>query len=162
MCENKKYIIFCTCNEQELNSILNLEIESFKIFDNKEEYNKQIYYWKLEKTVRELTFEEKRRIMGQIIRPSEKLDQDLTAEFVMEALNNNAEFDFDYNPEDGDELLIGVSYKYPQVGNHYRPLLPQPMIFVYENKEWYFGYIDHFSYKQVELKKGNITLRKSI
>ena len=101
-------------------------------------------------------------IMGQIIRPSEKLDQDLTAEFVMEALNNNAEFDFDYNPEDGDELLIGVSYKYPQVGNHYRPLLPQPMTFVYENKEWYFGYIDHFRYKQVELKKGNITFRKSI
>ena len=32
------------------------------------------------------------------------------------------------------------------------------MTFVYENKEWYFGYIDHFRYKQVELKKGNITL----
>ncbi|UFH32217.1 hypothetical protein LNP04_00515 [Chryseobacterium sp. C-71] len=159
MCENKKNITFCTCKEQELKSTLNLKMESFKIFDNKEEYNKRIYHWKLEKTVRELTFEETRKIMGQIIRPSKRLDQELTAEFVVDVLNTNAEFDFEYSPEDGDELLIGVSYKYPQVENHSRPFLPEPMTFVYENKEWYFGYIDHFRYKQIELKKGNITLQ---
>ena len=162
MCENKKSITFCTCNEKASNDALKSKVESFKVLGNEEEYNKRVYYWILERTIRKRTNEERSMIMGELFRPSKKLDEELTAEFVVEELNKNAEFDFEYIPEDGDELLIGIGYKFAQFEDYSRPFLPRPMKFVYEKKEWFFGYVNHFEYEQIELNKGKITLHNNV
>tara|TARA_B110000046_G_scaffold38924_1_gene42784 strand:+ start:2710 stop:3204 length:495 start_codon:yes stop_codon:yes gene_type:complete len=161
MCKNRKHIIFCTCNEKESEDRFKSKIESFKILGDKEEYSKCFYSWILERTIRKRTEKERSMIMGELVRPSKKLDEELTAELVVRELNEKAEFDFDYSPKDGDELTITLSYKYAQFENYSRPFLLSPMTFVYENKEWYFGYINHFEYKQEELKKGKITLHNN-
>ena len=45
--------------------------------------------------------------MGELVRPSKKLDEELTAELVVRELNEKAEFDFDYSPK--TSLKDGIS-----------------------------------------------------
>ena len=162
MCEHKKNIIFCTCNEKESNDALDSKVESFEVIGNQDDYNKRVYYWILKRTIRKRTDKEQLMIIGELFQSFKKLDEELIAEFVVEQLNKNAEFDFDYKPEDGDELLIGVDYKYVQFKDYSRPSLPIPMTFVYENKEWCVGYVNHFEYKKIELNKGKIKLHNNM
>jgi len=157
MCKEKKHIVFCTCNDREDNR-LKLKAQAFKILGDKEEYNKTYYAWTLVKTIRKYTEEEKSTIIGQMFSASKKLDTELTAEFVVKQLNEKADFDFEYIPEDGDELSVRLSYKYVHIKNHDRALLPPPMNFVFENEEWYFGYIDYFEYKQETIDSGKVML----
>ncbi len=158
MCKNKKHITFCTCNQKESGNVFEDYMESLKAADSTEEYNKVLYYWTLKRTIRKYTTKERWMIMGELVMPSKKLDGVLTAEFVVDKLNKGVEFDFDYNPVDGDELIIGITYKYAGVKNKDRPRLALPMKFVYENEEWYFGYISHFEYLKEKLNEGKITL----
>ena len=97
--------------------------------------------------------------MGELVMPLKKIDKLLTAEFVIDRLNSDARFDFDYNPLDGDELIIGITYKYAVNKNKQRPSLTRSMKFVYENKEWYFGYVNHFEYQKKKINEGRITIK---
>lgn len=162
MCKTKNKIVFCSCNEKiSIASLISKSLEASDMIDNKEEYNKRVYYWFLERTIRKRKNKERNMIMGELYKPSKKLDEEVTAEFVIDQLNNNAEFDFNYIPEDGDELLIGIEYKYTQFKNYSRPFLPNPMKFIYQNEEWFFGEIDHFEYKQIELGRGKMKLNNN-
>ena len=46
--------------------------------------------------------------------PLEKV-KDLSVEYLLDILNNNYCFDFDYEPEEGDILDIQYDYKYPDL-----------------------------------------------
>lgn len=158
MCENKKHITFCTCVEKASDNRFEAIIASFKILGNKEEYLKTNYTWSLERVIRKYSLEERTMIVGELGMPSKMLDTELTAAFVVNELNKKVEFDFDYAPQDGDEITIGLDYRYKEIENHARPSLPSPMNFVYENEEWYFGYVNHFEYQKRTINKGKIEL----
>ncbi|MCG8575477.1 MAG: hypothetical protein MI810_11380 [Flavobacteriales bacterium] len=157
MCKDKKHLTFCTCELKESDD-LKSQVQAYRILNDKTEYHKLFYSWRLERTIRKYSTEEKKKIIGELVLPAKKLNAELTAVFVTNALNENAEFDFDYTPKDGDELIISLKYQYVQIENHARSPLPPPMKFVYENEEWYFGYVNHFEYKKEQLKTGKLNL----
>lgn len=157
MCEKKRNLIFCSCSDKTESDKMRLKTESFKTLGDKAEYHSTYYSWSLSRLAYKYTEKERSRILGQLILPAKKIDDEITAKFVVSELNSGAEFDFNYIPKYGDELCIRLRYRYVEIEKHPRPsIFGKFMSFVFEDGEWYFGYIDHFEYRQREVGKGEV------
>ena len=160
MCKEENHIVFCSCSEDTPQNRSAAKIEALKkVLEDKVEYNQTCYTWILQRIIRKHSEKESALLIGSIILPLKRLDTELSGELVVKQLNEKLTFDFEYVPKDGDQLSIYLRYKYVHIENHSRPPLSgRPMKFVYEEDEWYFGYIDNFKYRQEELRKGEVKL----
>ena len=79
-------------------------------------------------------------ILGITRIPSEKINDVITSDYILELLNSNDElFDFEYSPKEKDILYISESYEYSYVDGHERPFIDKVMNFKFENNRWIKG-----------------------
>lgn len=158
MCEKNETIQFCSCKAKKEWTPLELRRVSFESTFVEGEYTKTYYKWTLNKISGKV--HEDAGIMGQIVNPVKRFDNEMTGEYVVEELNRGINlFDFEYIAIDGDELMISKEYKYIKLKEFPRPYIyGQYMIFVYENGEWYFGYVSDFEYRKEKINFGSIKI----
>ena len=107
MCFHSNNIKFCTCNEEPIKF---REMDSFKIIKGKminvsEKTNKAIpimYVWHLYKYNGSKEIE----IEGELILPENEIGNSLNSEWIALNLNHENCFDFEYTPNEGDNLKI--------------------------------------------------------
>lgn len=105
MCDFSKGFILCKCNDPKV-------VVHHKKSKRRKKNTKQSgtdtsieYQW----TLFSYLGPRKEREMGRYIFPASQLDKGLTASFVEEELNNRNCFDFEYQPKEGDNLIINTS-----------------------------------------------------
>jgi hypothetical protein len=161
MCKAGKQLIFCTCSEKKTSTTEAISTTA-ETEGNVKEYFKTGFMWELKRTVRKRMSNERTIIMGTLTLPIQRLDEELHAQYVVDQLNSEAFFDFEYTPTDGDELCIRQTYTQSMLAQDPRPnLYFQFMKFVYEHGEWYFGYVNHFQYVKQNLSSGSIKIRET-
>ncbi|WP_330444081.1 hypothetical protein [Flavobacterium sp. C4GT6] len=70
--------------------------------------------------------------------PSEMV-QDLSVEYLLDILNNDYCFDFDYEPEEEDILVIWYNYKYPDLRRMpKRPYVRGYTYLIFRDGKWIF------------------------
>lgn len=138
MCEETKSIKLCSCPE-------NLDLTKSK--------NDSDYVWLLDRVVGPDTS----GMIGLAMLPEEQLDE-LTAEFIVQELNAKNLFDFDYSPQENDQLRIErIVKKKPKKRSYYGEYLD----FNYFNGQWEIGSVLPFSYHLETFKKGVVELVKT-
>ncbi|RYZ18880.1 MAG: hypothetical protein EOO10_25125 [Chitinophagaceae bacterium] len=86
--------------------------------------------------------------MGSIARPSHDLGRGLSEQYVLQKLNSESCFDFDYTPQERDSLAI-------QVDDHWDFYLA----FTFQNGQWTIGIgFDAFDDVMKELAEGKLQL----
>ncbi|MEG1026479.1 MAG: hypothetical protein RSF34_18540 [Flavobacterium sp.] len=137
MCDFNNGIKLCTCEgdkikyrKQDVYRIVNKD-KIVKIPNKKNDDIPLIYIWHLYKYIGK---DEVNMMLGQYIFPSNDLGNGLNAEWI--ALNLNVEncFDFDYIPNEGDNLIIGQNVE-----------MSPYISFIFKNGEWIIEHYDPFS-----------------
>lgn len=144
MCDFTKGIKLCTCEKE---SILFREEEFYKevkgefikVPNKKNENIPLLFIWRLFS----LTSKNKDNEMGRYMLPSENIGNGLDAKWI--ALNLNLEncFDFDYTPDEGDNLFILTN----EIGSAY-------ISFIFTNKQWTIEHYDPFAWDTKHIKDG--------
>lgn len=150
MCKANLNIHFCTCKSQP-GSYTGKQNQNFHPED-RDEYLRTHSIWILKKYLGEKDL----GMMGSIIGPSDKINDELTAEYLREELNIRNCFDFDYSPAVGDNLEIRPTYVHPPVRNFKRPGLYDYLSFIYRNRKWEIDYYNVFYDRTRQLIKGKV------
>jgi hypothetical protein len=133
MCNNINKIKFCTCNGEKIRLrdpelFKNVNKKSINLLAKKNEDIPLIYMWQLYRYVSEnngLAME------GEYMLPVNDIDKALNTEWLLLNLNTENCFDFNYLPNEGDNLIIKQN------------VLWSPYIsFIYRNKQWI---VEHYS-----------------
>ncbi|WP_300486006.1 hypothetical protein [Flavobacterium sp.] len=148
MCDFTKGIKLCSC---ESGTIKFREKEVYKksgdqlipVKNKKNDTIPLIYIWQLFRFVEEY---KDCAMLGRYITPSDSIGNGLDAEWI--ALNLNCEncFDFDYTPQEGDNLFIQQNV-----------ILGPYISFIFKNGEWIIDHHDPFSIVIESVKKGVVT-----
>ncbi|MCL9806559.1 hypothetical protein NAT51_13570 [Flavobacterium amniphilum] len=108
-------------------------------------HNREKYTWTLDKYIGYAKYP----MDGMLIYPDHDLAENLTTETVLEELNSKNCFDFDYNPNEGDNLRIYNPEKY----------IRKYLSFIYRNGKWmadsYNGLIEEtekFNYGNIDFE----------
>lgn len=148
MCKSNLEIKFCSC---ELNKSKERKIDPK--LEKAENHQKQ-YIWSLKKYVGK----KHSGMLGQMIMPVERLNEDLTAAYLLSQLNNNNSFDFDYSPNEGDNFEVRQDYSYTGVKGSPRPDLYEYLSFIFRKGAWVEDVYDVFSDKTKKIKKGIVEM----
>lgn len=146
MCKSNLNIQFCTCSTEEKQPekiIHNKNSRRFKKKFNRDEYVQKKFTWHLSKYVKTGSF----GMDGMMILPEKKLTTELTAEFLLDELNNNLNlFDFDYFPDEGDSLVVRSEYVHPEIKGKNRHSTMKYLSFIFRKDQWtqdaYNGFYD--------------------
>ncbi len=153
MCLSKVNIKFCTCSIQEP-AIHESKRWKRKNFDLNE-YLQTHFVWQLDK----YGGLKEEMAMGRVVMPLQKLNEVLTAQNVVQALNENAAFDFEYTPMEGDYLTICEAYIKKKIKNKQRPnLFGRYMTFIFKDQTWINDSYDAFIDELHFFNKGKIKL----
>ncbi len=136
MCDSNLKLKFCSCKtENETSEIIhNKNSRHWKYKLDKGEYLKKEFLW----TIAKYSGRAEIAMDGMIVGPSDKLSNEVNAEFLLDELNNNLDlFDFDYLPAIGDNIIVRSKYVYPKMKNKPRPeLFGEHMSFIFRDKGW--------------------------
>jgi hypothetical protein len=121
MCENGLHIIFCAC-KQENNTVIYKRGKKKK--KQKIEFDADTYYWTLLRFVGQEETDEK----GRIMMPAFEIGNGLNYISVLNELNTRNCFDFDFIPQEADEIKIHKGSNYL----HY-------ISFYFRKDSWHFG-----------------------
>lgn len=136
MCETGKEIKLCTCVPNGMNRIVhNKNSRRFKNLPKE-------FTWTLRKYVGDSDC----MMDGMITFPLDMISEDLTTEKMLVDLNNRNCFDFDYKPNEGDNLQIFTPEKYSR----------QFLSFIYRNDEWIADFYDGFRYETEKINHGKV------
>lgn len=136
MCEIGKEMKLCTCVPNGIDAIVHhKKSRKFKKFRND-------FSWKLLKYVGDSSC----MMDGMIIFPLDSLSKDLTNEKMLLDLNSRNCFDFDYQPQEGDNLLILAPHKYEQ----------EFLSFIFRNEEWVADYYNGFRDETKKINYGTV------
>ena len=146
MCDYSNGILFCSCDSEKIKFRKPKIIfkKKGKILKKENPKNSDIpeeYLWTLFKFYGDKEITE----IGRYMIPSNDIGNGLNAEWI--ALNLNCEdcFDFDYTPEEGDNLKI------------HQNIISSPYLsFVFKNDEWTIDDHDPFSTVVEQIKQGKI------
>jgi hypothetical protein len=109
----------------------------------KEEYLETIYTWSLRRFLR--PFQDS----GFDITPigASKRTGNLLSSNVLQKINTDYCYDFEYEPEEKDILIIGYDYRNPQVKGWPRPYISGHLLFVFNSEKWEekVYMMDHFT-----------------
>ncbi|MVO08658.1 hypothetical protein GOQ30_05705 [Flavobacterium sp. TP390] len=135
MCEKVNEIKFCTCITNGLNTIIHNK-------KKEEKKNKNKYTWTLYKYVGLTQYP----MDGMLIYPEDVLSEALTAEKMVEELNRRNCFDFNYNPNEGDNLQIYNPDKYTR----------KYLSFIYRGGKWEVDSYNRFTYDIEKINYGKV------
>ena len=135
MCEIGKEIKLCTCIPNGLNTIVHNK-------KAKEKKNQDKYTWTLYKYVGLTEYP----MDGMLIYPDDALSETLSAEKMLEELNNRNCFDFSYNPNEGDNLQIYNPAKF----------IKKYLSFIYRNGKWIVDSYNSFTCDTEKINYGNV------
>lgn len=136
MCDFNNGIKLCTCDGDKIkykkqDLYKKVKGKLVKIPNKKNDAIPLIYIWHLYKYSGK---DEVNMMIGQYIFPNNDLGNGLNAEWILLNLNIENCFDFDYTPNEGDNLIIRQNVEF------------SPYIsFIFKNGEWVKDHYDPFS-----------------
>ena len=146
MCKPDREIHLCSCA-----SIAPIPYPANKeIID--EEYTKTHFIWKLNRYLGQ----KDTGLMGEMVMPLQRLSEYLTTGNLIIELSRKDIFDFDYNPIEGDELIIREEYIYKSIKGKPRPELYDYISLIFKESSWIDDIYDVFSVRTRNFKKGEI------
>lgn len=149
MCEVIKNFKLCSCTtDNKVDIVHNKNSRRYKNYIKEKNPNRII--WTLYKYEGKQYF----GMDGLLIAPVDKLDEMFTAEYVKTELNKRNCFDFDYEPKDGDYLVLAICQTGKEAIRSEHKFLP----FVYASGQWTINSYNSFYEKTVELKSGKVEL----
>lgn len=98
-------------------------------------------------------------MMGEIVMPVESLGGEMTSEYMLQQLNSNNLFDFEYSPSEGDNLEIRKEYIYKSLRGQSRPDLYDYLSFIYRKGKWVEDHYDFFTDKTRQIRKGKVEFK---
>jgi hypothetical protein len=138
MCEKLDTIKFCSCNAD---------------IDLNKSNNDSNYIWILERVVGL----DRSGLIGLTMLPTKQLDE-LVPEFIVQKLNSENLFDFEYEPKENDSLRIERIDR--SKTKHKEYLFGQYLDFHYFKGKWYIGGVNPFMYNLENYKNGKVKLVK--
>ncbi len=89
-----------------------------------------------------------------MIYPQKKINNELSLENILQTLNSDNCFDFNYTPKEKDYIKIEEKYKFIELEGHKRPIIMEYISFKFENGRWEFGtYPMNYIHNQIEIGK---------
>ncbi len=150
MCENVKQLTFCSCMPD-----VNTKVIHNKN-NRKNKIKKDVFIWELKRKIEDkITYnatdtEDSNLVIaiieGMLMMPSDSLVGGLNANFVLNELNTRSCFDFDYIPNEGDNLVLHNPKKYVDAF----------ISFIFNNKKWELGMYDGFKDKLEVFNHGKL------
>lgn len=135
MCDFNKGFILCKCNTPKV------VVHNKKSRRNKNTYQEPIeYIWTLYKYLGASERVERGRYMF----PVNDIGNGLSADFVIEELNDRNCFDFEYQPNEGDNLIISKSKS------------PSRIEFIFKEGKWIKDHYSPFDHECEEIDNGKI------
>ncbi len=153
MCISSLSLKFCTCSQP------TPKIKRSDRMDNPDwylaQYNANNLVWLLER------YNGKRDgiVIGSVIMPSQEVTPTLTNDFVLEQLNIQNCFDFEYIPHEGDNLIIRLNDKQKKQRMKSNPNAMNFLSFLYRNGRWEIGTYGLMD-KTITFQKGHIHIIK--
>ncbi|RYE56272.1 MAG: hypothetical protein EOP48_08375 [Sphingobacteriales bacterium] len=142
MCDPIKGFKLCTCINEPV--VHNKNSRRYK--KQNAEKKPDVFKWRLLRYVRTEYSGE----MGRIAMPTHDLGKGLTEQYVLQKLNSEDCFDFEYTPQEKDDLAIQVDDRW----DFY-------LAFTYKNGQWTIGRgFDAFNDVMKELEEGKLKLIK--
>lgn len=123
MCEISNKFILCTCLKDDAPSIGTAKKRLKHFLKQSISSSKQEFTWTL---YRYIGYKET-EILGSLRMPNETLGNLLSNDYVLENINNRHCFDFDYEPNEGDNL---------QIEQHEHAEFQDFLSFIFRNGEW--------------------------
>ncbi|QQV04330.1 MULTISPECIES: hypothetical protein [Chryseobacterium] len=124
-----------------------------KIVLSKEECEETKISWRLRKYIRSVIYD------GLDFTPmsaKDRLTDEITAEKIAKFLNDDFVFDFEYEPDENDEIRMEIQYVIENInGKIRRPYSNYFVSFLYDGKEWIVNKgFDHIHNHYEEFKEG--------
>ncbi|KQR92505.1 hypothetical protein ASG01_11340 [Chryseobacterium sp. Leaf180] len=142
--------------KRELPVIHNKNNRQNKIRFTKSEYEETILKWSLSKYINERTYNSDDSEFFPMS-SSEKLQNGLTSDDILNYINNNIIFE-NYEPQEQDFLKIWLEYIHPEIHRKSRPYISNYMSFIYSG-EWFSNKgFDHLDNVYEDLFEGEIFL----
>lgn len=152
MCKPDREIQFCTCASI---APIPYPVDPDKGGLKQDEYNKTHFIWRLNRYMGK----KNSQMLGQMIMPLQHLSDELTIDKLIMEFCRKDIFDFEYEPNESDELIIREEYIYKSVKGHQRPELNEFMSLIYKDSCWQDDYYNIFEDRTRMFKKGVIKFK---
>lgn len=163
MCKEGSKIKFCTCRKEivhtgfadEVSVLYSIkEMDAiFALDESEEEYNSTFFKWELYRVQGKGSL-----TLGSMVYSQSQLRDYLTVDHILNVLNNDNCFDFEYTPQERDRFLVKEVYTYVELESNRRPNLGNRMIFRFEEGKWKVE-LYPLDYHFYNLEKGKVELR---
>ncbi|MCP2025302.1 hypothetical protein L1276_000442 [Flavobacterium sp. HSC-32F16] len=138
MCQSGKEIKLCTCVPNGMDTIIH-----HKNSRKNRQKRRVDFTWTLQRCMGY----SKTTMDGMGYRPEDALTEDLTNERMLVDLNSKNCFDFDYQPSEGDNLLIFTPESF----------IREHLSFIFKNGEWIADSHMPFLYEMKKINFGTVT-----
>lgn len=145
MCDFSKGFKLCSCGNEpirfrEQEFYRKVKGELVRIQNKKNKEIPLIYIWRLSRFIEKY---KDSTLIGRYILPSDDIGKGLNAEWILLNLNIENCFDFDYIPNEGDNLKISSN-------EYYSPYIS----FIFKNNEWVLDHYDPFEEEIKDFAQG--------
>lgn len=154
MCEPALDLKLCSCEGIPIPIIHNQNSRKHKKQFSPEEYLVHQLVWTLYKYIGK----EDSEMMGMMFMPEDKIGNILTAELVLDQLNRKNCFDFEYNPQEGDNLIIHFNPSKNTLPKKDQHKAHYYMSFIFKAGNWHEDIYDAFSDKTEKFNSGKLNL----
>ena len=154
MCESSLVLQFCSCEGADVPAIHNQSSRKYKKQFNSKEYLIHQLVWTLYK----YKGKEDAGEMGRMFMPQNKIGEDLTASFVVEQLNTATCFDFEYEAQEGDNLVIHFNHAKNRLPKKDQHKIHYYMSFIFKAGIWEEDFYDAFSDQVEKFNSGKLNL----
>ncbi|MGQ2982943.1 hypothetical protein [Flavobacterium sp.] len=142
MCETADKLKFCTClKDGDVNTIIHHK-NSRRSRQKQAASSGRVYKWRLSSYAGDAKWQ----MEGMLMEPLKKLNNEMGDNDVATELNERDCFDFQYDPQDGDNLELWTEPR-----NFYAP-----MSFIFKGGQWVISHYNGFTDKTEEFNKGII------
>ncbi|CAL2056508.1 hypothetical protein [Tenacibaculum sp. 190524A05c] len=155
MCNRKERLELCTCSDMTTDKIQELYCDEIKCLGKKDFL--KVIKWKLNRYIGK----EWSGMDGLMIMPSKNLTQELTEGFILKELNRQNCFDFNYKPNEGDNLIFEIGWLFNKRGKKVKHELEYKYSsYIFKNEKWEADSYNPF-YEKTEIIKEGI-LKKTL
>lgn len=131
MCDRTEKLELCACSDMNTNKIQEIYSDEIKRLDKKEFL--KVIKWKLNRFLGT----EWSGMDGLMIMPSQNLTNELTENLILDELNKQNCFDFEYQPTEGDNLIFEIGWLFNKRGKKInRELEYKYSSYIFRNGEW--------------------------
>lgn len=161
MCKTDFELHFCTCmpeNTATQTIIHNKNSRRHKKNFDKDSYQSKKIMWQLNRYLGSYDS----GMIGMMIMPQDKLTEEITAAYLLKELNTRNVFDFDYTPDEGDNIIVRLEFTMPEHKKHRRYEERAYMSFIFRKGIWQEDFYNGFSDATAEIRKGEVQISRRI